>query len=167
MSLFSLPIIKVDLKTEIENLLNAIDLGMLYVLDVHIGGLNKKPKIMITMDSDTGISIDDCANISRIINNEISEKILIEDNYTLEVSSPGADKPLKLPRQFTKNIGRTLKLVLEGGKEASGVLESTEIDGITLGIEKTEKIEKKKVVTKFSEKFKYSEIKKANVIITF
>ncbi len=167
MSLFSLPILKVDLKTEIENLLNRIDLGDLYLLDIQIGGLNKKPKIVVTIDSDAGVSIDDCANFSRILNNEIAEKVLTDDNYTLEVTSPGADKPLKLPRQFTKNIGRQLRLILADGMEVAGILQSTEIDGITLKVEKTEKIQKKKVTTIEDKSYKYSDIKKATIIIIF
>ena len=60
-----------------------------------------------------GITIDDCANLNRELSKELDEITLsLQDSYLLEVSTPGLDQPLKLKRQYKKNIGRRLKVKL-------------------------------------------------------
>jgi ribosome maturation factor RimP len=87
------------------------------------------------------VSIDDCVNLTRQIQHMIREKNLLESDYRLEVSSPGLDYPLREHWQFTKNIGRLLKISVageKGPKEISGRLTSADAEGIALSTEKTE-----------------------------
>jgi ribosome maturation factor RimP len=86
-----------------------------------------------------GLSIDDCVRLSRQIQHLIDEKRLVESDYRLEVSSPGLDYPLRHEWQFVKNIGRLLKITINGERgprELSGRLRTVDAAGITLVGEK-------------------------------
>ncbi len=79
-------------------------------------------KLIIHVDGDEGISIQDCAAISRHVGFCLEEENAIEKAYNLEVSSPGVGEPLKLVRQYHKNIGRTISVKLETGETKEGKL---------------------------------------------
>ena len=79
-------------------------------------------KLIIHVDGDEGISIQDCAAISRHVGFHLEEENTIEKAYNLEVSSPGVGEPLKLKRQYQKNIGRDLSVKLTGGEIMEGKL---------------------------------------------
>jgi len=92
----------------------------LFVVDLFI-----KPthNVKVFLDGDKGISIDVISKINRALYKKIEEAALFPDgDFSLEVSSPGIDKPLKLQRQYPKNIGRTVHVVLADGTEYHGVL---------------------------------------------
>src|SRR5919199_1422138 len=82
--------------------------GEFYIVDVQVVGRQAgRLKVTILLDSDTGITIDQCADISRRLGVEMDEgNFFGESAFTLEVSSPGVDFPLTFPRQFIRNIGR-------------------------------------------------------------
>ena len=86
----------------------------LFIVDV-IYSLKQGPskKMVIIVDGDNGVTIDDCTHISREISKVLDDTNLIEDHYLLEVSTPGLDHPLKLKRQYKKNVGRSLKVHLK------------------------------------------------------
>ena len=88
-----------------------------------------------------GLTIDDCVRLTRQIQHLIDEKLLVDGEYRLEVSSPGLDYPLRHEWQFTKNIGRLIKITINGERgprEISGRLTAVDSAGITLMSEKTE-----------------------------
>ncbi|KLT64959.1 ribosome assembly cofactor RimP [Pedobacter sp. BMA] len=91
----------------------------LFLVDVKMLPNNK---LIIHVDGDEGISIQDCVAISRHVGFHLEEENTIEQAYNLEVSSPGVGEPLKLIRQYQKNIGRTLSLKLKDGKKKEGKL---------------------------------------------
>ena len=98
----------------------------LFVLDVFVSP-GKTARIRVILDGDNGITIDDCAKLSRELNQQMVGSDFPE-NYNLEVTTPGVDASLKMPRQFPKHIGRTLKLVLKNeGLTVTGQL--VEVDG--------------------------------------
>ena len=78
--------------------------------------------LSILVDTDKGITIDQCARISRHLNSFLEEEAGIEFAFTLEVSSPGVGKPLKVKRQYSKNIGRKLKVKLIDNSSHQGKL---------------------------------------------
>lgn len=82
-----------------------------FVVEVLVSGNPAQRKIKVVLDGDQGITIEDCARISRSLSAQLDELDLIAENFTLEVSTPGLDQSLKLKRQYTKNIGRKLKIV--------------------------------------------------------
>src|SRR5688572_12542448 len=84
-----------------------------FLVDVVVKGYKGPKKVLIIIDSDKGITIDDCANLSREISKEFDDSQLFDDSYMLEVSTPGLDQPLRLTRQYHKNIGRRVKVVIQ------------------------------------------------------
>src|SRR6187402_2150672 len=83
----------------------------LFLVDVQMHGSGI---LSILVDGDQGISIQDCVAISRHVGFHLEEENVIEQAYNLEVSSPGVGEPLKLVRQYKKNIGRDLSVKLTG-----------------------------------------------------
>src|SRR3546814_4574152 len=67
-------------------------------------------RLQIYLDGDQGVTIDSCAAVSRHVGSAIEAEDLIKHGYTLEVSSPDLNKPLKHKRQFQKNTGRMLAI---------------------------------------------------------
>ena len=82
------------------------------------------------IDSDTGFSLEKSVKINRTLRNRIDDSGLFPNgNYSLEISSPGIDEPLKLPRQYKKNIGRLLEIKTKEEEELEGRLkEVTELE---------------------------------------
>ncbi len=153
-----------DLKGKIISLVeeNLADDGH-FLVDVIISA-NKGPrKVLILIDGDEGITVDDCATLSRKVGFKLEEDDTIEDKYTLEVSSPGVDLPLTIQRQYKKNIGRSLKITTVENSEILGNLLDVHDDSIIL--DKELKRGKKKEYTKVEMPF--STINKAIVQVSF
>ncbi|TWP30986.1 ribosome assembly cofactor RimP [Apibacter muscae] len=121
-------------------------------------------KIEVIIDGDEGISIQDCLQCSRAIENNLDRE---EEDFALSVYSAGVTNPLILPRQYKKNLGRELKVFLEGGKEINGVLEQVKDDKITLTWK--ERIPKEKgkgkVTVELREEIEIQNIQKATINI--
>ncbi|MER2998863.1 ribosome maturation factor RimP [Pontibacter populi] len=136
----------------------------LFLVDVTVSDSAVRPKVTVLADGEQGITIDQCATLSRRISKKIEEKYGEELSYTIEVSSPGVDFPLTQPKQFIRNIGRNLKLKLQDGTEKTGKLEEVTETGINL----TEEIKQKgKKATYEPVQIPFGEIVKANVVISF
>ena len=121
-------------------------------------------KLIILVDGDKGVGIGDCAQISRYVGFRLEEENVIEDAYNLEVSSPGIDTPLVMPRQYVKNIGRNLSIKMADGSKREGMLSSLTEDAII--IEETNK-EKGKKAEQVESVIPLSEITETKVVISF
>ncbi len=133
-----------------------------FVVDI-IASLTKLPRrIMVIIDGDNSITIDDCAHLSREISGVLEENGLAGENYLLEVSTPGLDHPLKLKRQYKKNIGRSVKVKLHNN-QIEGKLTSVTDGSITLSQE-IGKGKKKEIQTV---EIQFSEIEKTFVLVSF
>jgi len=119
-------------------------------------------KYRILIDGIDAISIKRCGMVSRQLSKFIDEdpEIEEEDNFVFEVSSPGADRPLKFLKQYFKHIGRELSVTTVEDEKITGVLDAIEDDQLTIIIE----ISKKETQDR---KIEFKEIKEANVIISF
>lgn len=121
----------------VESVLQDYDV---FLVDLEVKGTGKQTLISVFLDHEvTGLNIDTCAKISREVSFLIESKSLIEDKYTLNVSSPGLDRPLKDHRQYTKNIGRkaSIKYTTEhGNKTIKGVFTGFTDTQITLDLGK-------------------------------
>ena len=130
---------------------------------VDVQYIPRKPtaKLLIILDGDKGVGIDKCAEVSRALSEQIDEADLIPNAYTLEVSSPGVDKPLVLPRQYPQHVNRTLQVDLIEGEVASiqGKLTAVTPEGIQL--------ETTKKKTTLTHDIPFTNIKKAVVLILF
>lgn len=121
-------------------------------------------KLVILMDGDKGIGIADCAAISRHVGFHLEEENVIETAYNLEVSSPGIDQPLTMPRQFVKNVGRTLALKMADGSKREGKLSGLTENAII--IEETKK-EKGKKAEQVESVIPIGQITETKVVISF
>ena len=81
-----------------------------FVVDVITSLRNNPKKLMVILDGDKGITIDDCAELSRKVSDALDETALVDGAFILEVSTPGLDQPLKIKRQYVKNIGRNVRV---------------------------------------------------------
>jgi ribosome maturation factor RimP len=133
----------------------------LFLVDVKMHG---NGKLMILVDGDNGIGIDDCVAISRHVGFHLEEENVLEAAYNLEVSSPGIDTPLTLPRQYTKNIGRTLAIKMADGTKREGVLSSITEDAIIIAEKIKEKGKKAETVEAV---IPISQITETKVLISF
>ncbi len=135
----------------------------LFIVGINVSDSAVKQKVTIIADGDNGISIDQCATISRRLGRRIEEIYGEEVSYTLEVTSPGADQPLLYPRQYKRHVGRKLKLVLQDGTEKTGTLEAVSETSINL----LEEIKDKKKITTTPVQLNYADIAKSNIVISF
>ena len=152
-------------ETIIQYLEPLLDTEKYFVVDILVSPSKINQKITILIDTDEGISIDDCAIISRKLGNLLEENEAIENAYRLEVSSPGVDYPLSTERQFRKNIGRKLKVTFKDGRtEQIGTIQTVSEDAIVLISDKKSK-SKAEVVE--PEPIKIADISKAQIQISF
>jgi len=133
-----------------------------FIVDVVISSKRGPTKILIVLDGDQGVGIDHCAFLSRELSKALDEVSYLEESYTLEVTTPGLDQPLKLIRQYAKNVGRKLKVKLKD-TTLEGTLSGTNSEKILLSQETGAG---KKKETKTLE-IPFSEIEKAFVIVSF
>ncbi|HEX8548392.1 MAG TPA: ribosome maturation factor RimP [Cytophagaceae bacterium] len=156
-----------DIKEKVKEIVsNNLQSPEHFIVDVNVSGSTAVNKITVLLDGDNGISIDECARISRMLSKELEEMNFSEHPYLLEIGSPGVDKPLKLTRQYHKNIGRKLSVLLNDDNIVVGKLESVQEDRIVILEEKKEKGKSKKIVVAPSEVL-FSNIKKTNVLVSF
>ena len=126
--------------------------------------MHSNGKLVILVDGDMGIGIADCAAISRHVGFHLEEENVIENAYNLEVSSPGIDAPLALPRQYTKNVGRQVGIKMTDGSKKEGKLTGITEDVVV--IEETKKEKGKKAET-IESTVPLAEITETKVLISF
>ena len=122
-------------------------------------------KIIVGLDSDVGVALQDCIDISRAIESNLNRD---EQDFSLEVASVGVGSPLKMVRQYKKNIGRTLIVKLVGETIEAELVDANE-EFITLiwQAREAKKVGKGKETVQKRQEIPYSEIKEAIVTITF
>jgi len=96
-------------------------------------------KLLVLIDSDGPLTIEQCRALNRHLSNKLDEADYGETPYTLEVSSPGVDRPLLLLRQFQKHIGREFKMVLKAKTELLGKLIALDNEVLTLHLKDKKK----------------------------
>ena len=151
-------------KEQIERIINPkIDEEGLFLVEVTISSSNQ---ILIFIDGDKGVTIDQCIALSRYVEENLNRD---EEDFELEVSSAGLDLPLKVQRQYVKNISQTVAVILTNGQKFTGKMVNANEEGIDLEIEKKVLLEGKKrkqLVTEIMA-IKYAEIKSTKIVISF
>lgn len=133
----------------------------LFLVEVRIRPTNN---IKVFIDGDQGVSIDKCVRVNRQLYRFIEEQgWWPEGDFSLEVSSPGVDEPLRLLRQYIRNIGRQVEVVKADGTKTEGVLQTVEEAGIV--VDETRGKNKKKEVV--SHAIPFDQIKTTTVQVTF
>ncbi len=122
-------------------------------------------KIIVSLDGDNGVVLQDCIDISRAIENNLDRE---EQDFSLEVASVGVGSPLKMVRQYKKNIGRTLIVKLATETIEAELVEATD-NFIILSWKAREakKLGKGKETVQKRQEIPYTEIKEAIVTVTF
>ncbi|HWJ78297.1 MAG TPA: ribosome maturation factor RimP [Niallia sp.] len=119
--------------------------------------------LRVYIDKESGVDIDECAAVSEKLSEKLDEVDPIPENYFLEVSSPGAERPLKKDKDFEKAIGKNVYIKtyepIENAKEFEGVLKG--FDGKTVTVEV-----KIKTRTKTFE-LPYEKVAKARLAVSF
>lgn len=96
--------------------------------------------LRVFVDKDGGIDIEDCGRVSEYLSQKLDENDPIPDAYFLEVSSPGAERPLKKEKDFVKAIGKHVYITtyepVDGSKEFEGTLEAFDGETITVMVNK-------------------------------
>jgi len=132
-----------------------------FLVDLKIKPTNN---IKLFLDGDQGITIEKCISINRALYKQLEESGLFpNDDFSLEVSSPGLEEPLKLHRQYLKNKGRLVEILLKDGRKIEGKL--LEVNETDLVLEETKGKNKKKEV--LQHQFLLNDIKSTKLQIVF
>lgn len=152
-----------DVTVRVKELTEAIlvDPGH-FVVDVRYLDKQRPARLLVILDGDHGVNIDICAEVSRGLSKVLDEKDFIPVAYLLEVSTPGLDHPLKLKRQYFKNVGRQFKVHLTSKQVVQGKLEEASEERIVI----EETAQGKHAESKKTE-ILYSEIERAFVMVSF
>jgi len=149
------------LKDQISELVTPAvsDLGF-YLEDIHIDTPGNHRIVTCIVDGDASLNLDQVTSVSRVISELLDEAAFMgETPFTLEVTSPGVDRPLTQPRHFAKNVDRLLKIIKLDGSEITGrILSNTENDVALTVVVKKETTE---------QTISFTEIKRAVVEIEF
>ena len=135
----------------------------LFLIDLDFSETNK---ISVILDGDSGVNLQDCINVNRFLDNGLEGE---EIEFSIEVASAGLSTPLKLVRQYKKNIGRTLKVKTISQGDVEGTVTEADEEGVTLtwSAREPKEIGKGKVTVEKTLKISYTDIKEAVVIISF
>lgn len=153
-----------EIKEQIREILETLLVdNQLFIVDIKVIGSKIQPRVVVLLDSDEGIQIDQCGEVSRLLGAEMEAKEVIANKYTLEVSSPGVDFPLIFFRQYQRHIGRTLLIKLNSGEQLTGKLTATENEQLTI-IEDKKRKKTEEIIPMI---INFSDIKDSFVQISF
>ncbi|AZA53057.1 ribosome assembly cofactor RimP [Chryseobacterium sp. G0201] len=154
-----------EFRKKIEELLNEfLDTRKdLFLIDLKFSAGDD---ITVILDGDNGVTLQDCLDASRAIEFNMDRE---EHDFSLQVMSAGLSEPLATPRQFNKNLGRDIEVLLTDSSEIEGELSKVDDEKITLVLRyrKPKEVGKGKVDVEEEKEIPYSEIKKALVAIKF
>jgi len=140
----------------------ACKLAGVALIEVHVRGADRQLRMEITVDGLAGVTHEHCRAVSRALD----ERLETDDFYgrlrAVDVSSPGADAPVKFLWQLTKSIGRTVSCTLNNGNKVEGKLESVSDESLALLV-----TPKSKKETPSSQKLEWADITNANVVLKF
>ena len=104
-----------------------------YVEDINITSAGKRSMLTVIVDGDTHLSLDQVTVATKAISEIVENLPTLGNNpFTLEVTSPGLDRPLTKPRHWRKNLDRLIKIVLTDGKEVKGRIKDSNETSVTV-----------------------------------
>jgi len=150
-------------KVKIAELVNEKLTEDQFLVDVTVSASNV---IHVMVDSDTAISINQIVEISRFVESNLDREA---EDFELSVFSAGLSEPFRLVRQYKKNVGTEIDLLLANGQKMSGKLIAADEQGVELETATKENVEgsKRKELIVRVHKFDYQEIKEAKKILKF
>lgn len=127
--------IELSVRNITEKIIGSTDME---VIDVEYVKEGPFKYLKVFLDKPEGITVEDCAQISRILNKKLDEADLINEQYFLEVSSPGVERPFKKEEDYTKNIGNTVEArffkPIDGKKSVKGILKEKDDESVTINV---------------------------------
>jgi ribosome maturation factor RimP len=134
-----------------------------FIVDVKVLPGNR---INILLDNDKGLSIQDCVEVSRFVESNLNRE---EEDFELEVSSPGLDQPFKVLKQYLKYVGRQVQITTKDGKKTEGKLVSVSDQEIIIEEQYKERIpgRKAKQLITSNHNILFDNIKETKIIISF
>lgn len=109
------------------------------IVAVEKSGRGRSTVLRVYIDGPDGVTVDDCANVSRQLSAILDVEDPIPDHYRLEVSSPGLDRPLSKREHFEAVLGERVKLkthnLVEGRRRFDGLLQAVDGDSVTVDVE--------------------------------
>ncbi len=134
-----------------------------FIVDISVKAGNR---IVILLDNDNGISIAECVAMSRHVEAGLDRE---QDDFELNVMSPGLSEPFKVKRQYEKNLGKQVDVVTKENKKLTGKLLEVTENGIVLESKSKEKVEGKKtkqlIINNIS--LTFNQIKETKIVISF
>ena len=123
---------------------------------VEITPAGRRRLLRVAVDKDGGVSMDDVADSTREVSRLLDDSdVMGEQPYTLEVTSPGTDRPLTLPRHWRRNESRLVKVTTQDGATVTGRIRGSDEDNVTLDVDGAERV------------LPYHDVAKARVQIEF
>ncbi|PTS93160.1 ribosome assembly cofactor RimP [Flavobacterium sp. HMWF030] len=139
-----------------------LDKPSIFLIDLAI---SDSFKISVGLDGDNGVALQDCIDVSRAVENNLDRE---EQDFSLEVASVGVGSPLKMTRQYIKNIGRTLIVTTNTEKIEAELVEANDVFIIlSWKAREPKKVGKGKETVQKEQQIPYTEIKEAIVTVTF
>ena len=158
------------LESKIKDLIDERIRGTdLFLVEIKIDASNK---IIVLLDGFNGVGINDCVSISRDVESNLDRD---QGDFELQVSSAGLDMPLKVKKQYEKNIGRTVKILTFDGHEHVGILTFTNNEYLNIQYDEKVRIDGRKKKELITQVGKYyfehddddKKIKETKIIISF
>jgi ribosome maturation factor RimP len=124
------------LKDQVSELVTPAVSDLGYSLeDVHVATPGNHRIVTCIVDGDSSLNLDQVTSVSRVISELLDEAAFMgETPFTLEVTSPGVDRPLTQPRHFAKNVDRLLRIIKIDGSEITGRILSNTDNDVTLTV---------------------------------
>ena len=123
-------------------------------------------RIVIEIDHADGVWIEDCAELSRFLQERLGEEL---GEFELEVGSAGLGQPFKVAQQYINHIGDTLEVLQADGKKVQGVLKAVDAPSFTITVQEKQKQEGKKrpVLVDVDKTYQMGEVKYAKYLLAF
>ena len=120
--------------------------------------------IEVSLDSESGVGIDDCVMVSRFIEEKLDRDV---EDFELMVASAGLSEPLKVFRQYEKNLGKEVEVLLKNGQKLKGVMTAVTENDITITYEVKELVEgkKRKQTVVKTERYALADIKYTKLVV--
>jgi ribosome maturation factor RimP len=112
--------------------------------NVDVSKAGKRSVVRVVVDRDGGVSMDDVADVSRVVSEALdqldeSDPSALGPSYVLEVTSPGVDRPLTLPRHWRRNVSRLVTVAFRTGPNVTGRVTAANDETITLDVDGEER----------------------------
>ena len=147
-------------KTLVEEWLQGNDY---FLVDIMFGA---DDRIVIEIDHADGVWIEDCAELSRFLQERLGEEL---DDYELEVGSAGIGQPFKVPQQYVNYIGKEVEVLAADGIKVRGILKSVDGEEFVVTIQEKQKVEGKKrpVIVEVDKTYHMNQIKYTKYLLSF